>query len=111
MIAGIPADLWDDGDHHQRPYRVGRRQLVYGRVLGGPVGRRVQLGAQLIGGEFVAGGGEAVLLPSVGLAGLGIDGRSEARGAEAVPDGDIRPDGVGQVDVAGALESMPIEAP
>ncbi len=111
VITGVLADLRYDGDHHQGPDRVGRRQLVDGRVLGGPVGRRVQLRAQLIGGEFVAGRGEAVLLPGVGLAGLGIDGRGEPRGPEAVPHRDVRPDRVGQVDVAGGFQALFVEAP
>ena len=111
VVPGRLGDLVHDGDHDQRPDGEGRRQLVDGRIVGVPVGGRIELGAELIGGEHVAGGLEPVLVPAVRLPGLGIHGRSERRVPEAGPDRNGRRDRVGQVHVLGARERIVIDPP
>ena len=111
VIAGRLGDLIYYRNDHQRPDGERRRQLVDGGIVRAPVGRRIELGAELVGGEHVAGGLEAVLVPAVRPPGLGIHGRAEGRALEAGPDGDGRDDGVGQVHVLGAAEGVVVDAP
>ena len=105
-VVEVLADLGHDRDDDQRAHREGRRQLVDGRVLGRPVRRRVELRAELVGGQRVARGLEAVGLVGVRVAGGRVDRGCELRGAEARPHRDRRRDRVGQVDVARALERV-----
>jgi hypothetical protein len=111
MIAGLLRDLVHDRDHDERPDRERRGQLIDGWVVRRPVRGRIELGAELVGGEQVAGGLESVLGPGVRPFGLGILARPEGRVAEAGPDGNGGRDGVGQVHVLRALEGVVVDAP
>ena len=108
---GFAADLVDDRDHDERAHRVGRRQLVDAGVLRRPVRRRVELGAELVGGELVRRRLETVVLVGVGLTRRRVDRRLEGRRAEPAPDRHVRGDGVGQVDVGRLAERPVVELP
>jgi hypothetical protein len=53
LVAGIAFDLIDDGDDDERTQRVGRGQFVDGGIFRRPMGRRIELRAELIRGEIV----------------------------------------------------------
>ena len=110
-VVEVLADLGNDRDDDQRAHGEGRRQLVDGRVLGRPVRGRVELRAELVGGQRVARGLEAVGLVGVRVAGGRVDRGTELRGAEARPHRYRRRDRVGQVDVARALQRGVIDLP
>ena len=110
-VLWVLADLRRGVDDDQRADGVARRRLVDRRVVRVPVGRRVELRAELIGGEVVRGRLEAVAGEVVGLVGLRVDGRLEARCPEALPDGDVRRDPVRQVDVARLGERAVVRLP
>ena len=79
MITGIFGHLSDDGNYRQRAHGIGRRQLVDGGKLRRPVRRRIELGAELVGGQIVMRRLEAVLFVSVRLFEFRIGSRSELR--------------------------------
>ena len=87
------------------------RQLVDARVLGRPVRRRVELRAELVGGDAVCRRFEAVLLVRVRLAGLGVDGGAELRRPEPLPDRHVGRDRVRQVDVARLAQRPVVQLP
>jgi len=81
VITRILRDLLDDRDHDERAHGVGCGQLVDGWIFGRPVRGRIELRAELIGGELIARGLERVSRVLVGLAGFGVDARPELRRA------------------------------
>ena len=111
VIARILLHLRHDRKDDQGPERVGWRQLVDRRIARVPMGRRIELRAELVGPEAVAGGLEAVLLIGVRLAGRGIQSGTERGRAEAGPDRNRRADRMRQVDVFGFLEGPLIHLP
>ena len=92
MVTGIRGELVDNRDDDEGADREGGRQLVDGGVFGRPVGRWVELRAELVGGQRVPGGLETVLAVRVRFAGVGIDRLAERRSAEPFPDRDGRRD-------------------
>ncbi len=117
-VAEVLRHLLLHRDHHQRAQRVGGRQLVDARILGRPVRRRIELGAELVGRQHVGRRLEAVLLVGERVA-LGrvacelLPGLRwrEGRVAEARPDGDLGRDDVGEVDVFCPLEHLVVHSP
>ena len=111
MIAGIFGHLIDDRNHRQRAHSIGRRQLVNGGKLRRPVRRRIELGAELVGGQIVVRRLEAVLFVSVRLLGFRIDRRSEFRRRKAPPHRDRWRKGVCQIDVLGSFKGLIVDTP
>ena len=61
--------------------------------------------------ELIASGLEAILGVGVGAATGRLASRSEFLRAKALPDGTVGSDGVGQIDILGALESLLVDLP
>jgi hypothetical protein len=108
--------LLDDRNDDEGPDGIGRGQLVERRVFGRPMGRRIELRAELVGLERVLRRLEAVLLISVDLARLRIAldvraglGRGERGSGEARPARYLWRDGVGQIDIFGALQALLVD--
>ena len=117
-VAKVLRHLVLHGDHHERPHGVRCRQLVDGGVFRRPMRRRVELGAQLIGGQRVVAGLEAMLLVSEDVAFLDVAfdvdtrrRRGEGCAAEADPHRDLRGDGVREVDILRAFEAVVVDFP
>ena len=118
VIALVRGHLVVDVDDDERPDRIGRRQVADRRAVLVPVGRRVELGPVLVGGQLIGGGHEPVIGIGVFLAGLHIaldvracDRRLELGMAEARPDRDGRAERMGQVDILGLLQRRLVDFP
>ena len=117
-VARVLRHLLLDRDHHQRPDGVGRRQLVDRRILRRPVRRRVELGAELVGGEAEGRRLEPALLEGedVALGGEPLHvvarlGRRELLRPEPRPHRHLRRDRVREVDVLRPLQRRVVDAP
>jgi hypothetical protein len=111
VVVEVALDLPHDRDHHELAHREGGRQLVDRRELGRPVRGRVELRAELVGGEAVRGRLEARLRKRVGLAGGGVDGRLEEGRAEPPPHRDPGREHVREVDVLRAAQPAVVDVP
>ena len=90
---------------------IGRRQLVNGWILRRPVRRRIELGAELVGGQIVVRRLEAIVVVCVRLPGFRIDRRSEFRRRKALPHRDRWRKGMCQIDVLGSFKGPIVDTP
>ena len=116
LVVDVGFDLVCDRDHGEFAQGQGRRQLINRWEAGMPVGRWVELGAELIGRQGIGRGGEATLLvgedPEVGFVIQAAGARQEpGRPGKAFPDRDIGCQHMGQGDEAGAGKGFVPDAP
>ena len=117
-VVRVGLQLLDDRDDDEWPDRIGRRQLVDRRIFRRPMGWWVKLGAELVCPQRIFRRLEAVLRRRYRppLRGKSFDvraglGRCEGGVGKAGPDGNVRGDRMGQIDIFRTLQGLLVNRP